>query len=215
MENEVIFFYSLFGDRVDDKYIDELSNQLPENLRINLRPQSKGLVKKRSLLGNLLLKKMLIFLDYPMDILRGLKVNDYGKPYIERFYSFNISHSGFIVACALALNARIGIDIEKLRSISLKDVEKTMNDLQWKRILSSRSPNQEFFRIWTMKEASIKADGKGLSFPLKDILINDAKATINAESWYLTEIDFLPEYCGFIATDIPISRITILKFCFE
>lgn len=89
-----------------------------------------------------------------------------GKPAVVQPipYRFNISHSGRSVAMAVA-GAEVGVDIERRRSVPHMDAlaESVFHpeERRWLR----RQPSVEtgFFRLWTRKEALLKAAGVGLS----------------------------------------------------
>jgi 4'-phosphopantetheinyl transferase len=91
-----------------------------------------------------------------------------GKPAIvQPFpYQFNLSHSGSGVAVAIA-EAEVGVDIELCRSMPrMQALAETVFHPDERRWLW-RQPSAEtgFFRLWTLKEAVLKAAGTGLSYP--------------------------------------------------
>jgi 4'-phosphopantetheinyl transferase len=101
----------------------------------------------------------------------------YGKPFIsgpgdevgKRFH-FNISHTDGLVAVALSEQGPVGVDVENAARVTdyqglarrfFAPVEAgLMKDCDE----SSRA--ERFFRIWTLKEAYVKAIGKGLAHGL-------------------------------------------------
>jgi 4'-phosphopantetheinyl transferase len=88
--------------------------------------------------------------------------------------SFSLSHTHGLVACAIAAGADVGSDVE--------DVDRDVDDRVPQRFFSAREradlgrcPSdilraKRFFDLWTLKEAYIKAIGKGLSHPLDTIV---------------------------------------------
>ena len=84
-----------------------------------------------------------------------------GKPYFPSHpdLHFNLSHSHGGIVCALH-DKPVGIDIEKLRPAP--------------RRLASGMRDEEFFRLWTAREASVKREGQGIAkllrFPNPDPL---------------------------------------------
>ena len=80
--------------------------------------------------------------------------------------SFSVSHSGFHGLIALAPGGRLGVDVEELaprRNLELL-MDGILNEEEKAEIASQRGPEQLrlFFRLWTMKEALLKAHGTGL-----------------------------------------------------
>ena len=97
--------------------------------------------------------------------------NNYGKPYItnqgyQHIY-FNISHTKTHFAMIIS-NKECGIDIEKEDSIEIDQniLDLVLTPKEQKMI---KQKNISFYTLWTLKEAHIKAIGKGLSISLQDI----------------------------------------------
>lgn len=86
-----------------------------------------------------------------------------GKPYFKHYpsFNFNISHSENILAVAFS-DSPVGIDVEKIRDVNLKIAQKYFSEEE-KKLAHN---NDDFFYVWTRKEAYIKQSGKGLSVPL-------------------------------------------------
>lgn len=104
--------------------------------------------------------------------------NSFGKPSLLAFeegshpINFNLSHSGSYAIVAISRQGQLGVDIEKI--CAHHDIELLVNtyfsltERQMFRLLPEDVHMLEFFRIWTRKEAFIKALGMGFSFPLSD-----------------------------------------------
>ncbi|MEG2377719.1 MAG: 4'-phosphopantetheinyl transferase superfamily protein [Clostridia bacterium] len=90
-----------------------------------------------------------------IEILRGA----HGKPYINGVF-LNVSHSGDYIVCATA-SAPIGVDIERIRPVRAGIAERFFHPHEAEYLRSSDA--SQFFRVWTMKEAYLKRDGRGLS----------------------------------------------------
>lgn len=112
------------------------------------------------------------------------KQNYYGKPSIHNhgyhWLQFNLSHTKGLIACAISYKRAIGIDVE--RSTHLKNIKaltkysfstQEANDILSKK--SIQKQEQCFFTYWTLKEAYIKAKGKGLSIPLQQFTFIEEK----------------------------------------
>ena len=118
--------------------------------------------------------------------------NDYGAPYIEGGPYFSISHCKVGIAVAVSENL-IGIDIEAIRVFKPDLIYKTMNEDEQKRIMSSVTPEEEFIRLWTQKEALLKLQGTGIIADLHNVLTHSQNV-----SW--TEITHQsPDYICTIA----------------
>ncbi|SJM94920.1 4'-phosphopantetheinyl transferase [Crenothrix polyspora] len=102
--------------------------------------------------------------------------NAYGKPAIANlsygWLQFNLSHTHGRVACAVAHNRAVGIDVEQHRYLSELPLlcRSAFSSLEAENVLSAPHRDiqiQRFFSYWTLKEAYIKARGMGLSLPLQ------------------------------------------------
>lgn len=148
--------------------------------------------------------------SYPSCSLEDLKYTSYNRPYVKNgFPDFNISHSGEYVVCVISSNSRVGIDIEEIREMELKDFSRQFSNEEWESIQSSQDRPSSFFNTWSQKEALIKANGKGLSIPLKSIYINDNKAEVEGKRWYMSALTFDEKYAGHLAADIPLDKASV------
>nr|QFG73835.1 MAG: 4'-phosphopantetheinyl transferase superfamily protein [Megaviridae environmental sample] len=108
----------------------------------------------------------------------------YGKPYYidNPNIGFNISHDNYMIMGAiLESSGVIGCDIMMLtgRRSEVSCFESNFTVNEWKYILDKDHLSyRRFLELWCLKEAYIKADGRGLIIPLDDIefSINSGKA---------------------------------------
>ena len=98
-----------------------------------------------------------------------------GKPCLlpQSPVQFNVSHSGERLVVAIARGRRLGVDVERHPSLATVDrvSHRVFSEAELKAIRSvdrSRQP-AEFARLWARKEAYLKADGRGVAFPLDRI----------------------------------------------
>jgi 4'-phosphopantetheinyl transferase len=101
--------------------------------------------------------------------------SEYGRPFLKEggpFHSlnFNLSHSNGRFLLAIARKRRIGVDLEFIRpDVSFDSIAGRYFAEEEKEALA-REPEEGkallFFRYWTLKEAFMKAQGKGLSYSL-------------------------------------------------
>ena len=109
------------------------------------------------------LKSWLMLYELMDEGMKGLmdewKYNEHGKPYIEGGPYFSISHCKEGIAVAMS-EEPIGIDIEAIRHANEELIERTMNEDERLRI--KELGIREFTRLWTQKEAIVKAQGVGI-----------------------------------------------------
>lgn len=103
--------------------------------------------------------------------------NPYGKPLFSDYadLSFNISHSGKWIACAIS-DSEIGIDIEQISfDIDLNIATNYFHKRETEVIYTAAAPESyyHFFQFWTAKESYLKCIGKGLGEPLNNFYVSD------------------------------------------
>ncbi|CAA7054131.1 unnamed protein product [Microthlaspi erraticum] len=131
------------------------------------------------------------------------KKNMYGKPEVDwQNYKncnipplhFNISHTDSLIACGVTLHVPVGVDVEdkerKIKHDVLALAERfystdevkflsTIPDLELRR--------KEFIKLWTLKEAYVKALGKGFSAaPFNTFTIQSKSGTKGGYNLYKT-----------------------------
>lgn len=99
-------------------------------------------------------------------------VDGFGKPRLLNggSWQFNLSHTHGAVALAVAPGAEVGVDIEQVdRGVPDEELAAeicTRPELTALRALSGANRLEAFVALWTAKEATVKAEGLGLSLPL-------------------------------------------------
>ena len=98
-------------------------------------------------------------------------VSPHGKPFAKvrdqrADISFSVSHGGWHGLIALAPEGRLGVDIEERverRRLDLL-IDAVLGAEERAEVTSARGSEQRhlFFRLWTMKEALMKAHGSGM-----------------------------------------------------
>jgi 4'-phosphopantetheinyl transferase len=88
---------------------------------------------------------------------------------------FNLSHTAGMVACVVALDRDVGVDVEDATR-ALDPVELGQRVLSPVELASLRacSPEQQktrFFELWTLKESYAKARGLGLTIPFEQVTV--------------------------------------------
>ena len=92
---------------------------------------------------------------------------------------FNVSHSHGMALFALTSRCEVGVDVERVRPFSdemgLADRFFTPTESAALRVLDSSRRLETFFRLWTRKEAYLKAHGLGLSFGLERVEVSHSR----------------------------------------
>lgn len=105
-----------------------------------------------------------------------IRVGVNGKPYLPDGPAFNLSHAGEYALVAVGGGDRVGVDIELQRPIpELADIAHShfapeeRNELL---ALPSARQTRAFYRIWTRKEAFVKASGIGVGPALQRFAVS-------------------------------------------
>lgn len=155
--------------------------------------------------------------------------NPFGKPALPAETTgdnldFNLSHSGDRMLLGIVRNARIGVDIERLRpEFATMEVAArffTERENETLRSLSGDCQVQAFFNCWTRKEAYLKALGCGLSIEPNQVqvtLMPGEKPEITRHTnfeernpWSLFHVSD-GEYTAAVAIDRPSPRFRLFQ----
>ena len=120
------------------------------------------------------------------NLLKLLKINsdtlfydNNGKPHLSNNKFISISHS-FDYCSVIISDAKVGIDIEKIRPKILNISKKFISESDWNLIKLNSVENVT--KVWTIKEAVFKAFGhKGIDFK-KNIIITSVNKEFNKAS---------------------------------
>jgi 4'-phosphopantetheinyl transferase len=131
------------------------------------------------------------------------RIERYGKPELDGMFDgavrFNLSHTHGMAVCAVCRHYPVGIDVEAIdRNVDVEALARRFfAPAEYDRIAAAApaARGEIFFRLWTLKEAIIKAIGDGLSLPLKDFAftLDPLSLTIapqhgeDASSWHVAE----------------------------
>jgi len=103
----------------------------------------------------------------------------HGKPYLKNvpYVHFNISHSGSVAMCALH-SAPVGVDIERINTVDSMTAWRIMSKDELAAFNMAQDRNSFFYKIWTLKEAYIKYNGRGIGCDLQALSVYPDKDNI-------------------------------------
>ncbi len=142
--------------------------------------------------------------DVPTEALE-FGAGEHGKPYLKgnSDLEFNLSHTRGRALIGLTRAGPIGVDIEHHRpGIEIGALaQRFFAPIEYQQLMQSQESDRflVFYRIWTRKEAFIKATGQGLSFGLNNFTVclqpqrHDCLLTVNdsaklARQWSLGSV---------------------------
>jgi 4'-phosphopantetheinyl transferase len=172
---------------------------LPESLRQQALRKRLWIDRQLSIAGKLLLVQVMKELG-SKSTLSQLTYNSYRRPYFEKGPDFNIAHSGNKVICCATGKGSIGIDIEEVKEIDLKDYTDYFTPNEWDRINSYPNKYDGFYDFWTRKEAVLKAIGTGFHTPLSSVDVAEDSVNYDNIAYHIRPLDMGDDYKGHIAT---------------
>lgn len=154
----------------DDRWLACLSAEEKARADRFLRPANR-----REFIAAHALKRQMLAqaLCIPPDALRFGTEDAHGKPCVlnaPRPVNFNLSHTTGQVGCAVTLDpdVSVGLDLEEAdrrTTATLADRFFADDETAW--IHAQPDPLRAFLSVWTLKEAFVKAAGRGLSLGLE------------------------------------------------
>lgn len=197
--------------------IDNFKPLLSEDEILRAEEYSFEKDRNRYIIRTGILKSILgRYLDISPNIVQ-FNIGKNGKPHLCKVsgqidINFNISYSEEITVFAFTRNQEIGIDIEKIQNFpEIDTIVNRFFSIEEKIVLNSLSNSKKthaFFKLWTCKEALIKAMGTGLSQSIKhvnlliDSNINSTQYSFNEQSnWQIRVLNVLLEFSVAVATE--------------
>lgn len=156
------------GDKDISLFLSELNSS-----EIKVLPKQGGRKFEPSLIGKVLAKRILsneTLISKENIIIGKTKL---GKPIIKTPNNLNfdisISHSGSYLTIGICNDGKIGVDVELLKDINYRVFRNCLSVSEEKYVNSGKEITQRlenFYEIWTRKEAYSKTLGTGLQRPL-------------------------------------------------
>ena len=153
---------------------------------------------------------------------QGIRIfeDDLGKPRLggecgQGRWRFNVSHSGSLWACAVSLYREVGLDVEAVRPERAVEsiTRRYFSPAEAAALLALPEGERSgaFHRIWTRKEAWLKARGFGITVPLDSFEVShgagDARLVATrpdpseAARWTLLDLDLGPGFAGALCVE--------------
>lgn len=168
--------------------------------------------RERSLAGRLLLQHAIMNLNISKDAICTIEWDKFKKPFIKSMYPFQfyISHSGQCVVCALT-SGRVGVDIEKMDyRIDINDFADVFSQKELDFIYAGSTPYRQFYKLWTLKECVLKAQGTGFLTSPIEVLTLENPVRISGDCFY-THHTFMNDYSLSVAASIPSKNVYLSR----
>jgi 4'-phosphopantetheinyl transferase len=143
--------------------------------------------------------------------------NCYGKPFLAEHQAlhFNVTHSGGLGLIAFSTAGEVGIDVEAIeRGVEFVDIAAAyFTEKESAMVAAAQTPQEQariFLRLWTRKEAVLKAAGFGLQGGLGTVdvsqpSVNLVKLAIAPDKdseiyWRVMDLEMVDGFFGAVAT---------------
>lgn len=147
-----------------------------------------------------LLKLALIKNKMEVDFIASVLFNTFGKPFVHGEIDFSISYADNNAILGFIKHGFIGVDIERIKAIDLNLYKDYLTKKEWAYIHDHSFVEVSFYKIWTRKEAVVKALGKGFYIDLNTIDVLEDHIIIDKKTIYLSTQFLENDYCLSIAS---------------
>ena len=163
--------YDILENYSDEQYLKHLY-ALPVWRKEKVLQYKNRDDRKRSVLAFVLLERTLRE-EYGVIEVTEFVYNEFGKPSLPDLpIYFSLSHCKDAVACAVS-NHNIGIDVESIVPYNPDVARKVCTASEFEMFDQSKDKDEDFIKLWTMKEAISKYEGLGLSLDFRQIRLQD------------------------------------------
>jgi 4'-phosphopantetheinyl transferase len=202
---EILIYYIYLPEQLAFDSISEWLEVLDEEEKERLYRYRVEFKRIEYLVGRVLVKRVIAdYLGVEMKRV-AFEANSYGKLYLKDReemdggrLEFNLSHSGKMIVAGFMLGEELGVDVEQTRPDLVEIGERFFSQEEVDHILGHDGKdlqNQATCKIWTLKEAYIKAQGVGIS---SEIL--KEKTILGYPGWFFET--FTPEPGYFVSVAV-------------
>ncbi len=180
--------------------------------------------RTRFIIARATLRKLLsLYLNIPASDIK-FSYTEHEKPMLlfpaNTHLQFNLSHSKNIAVYAFTYHYPVGIDIEKIKTDYPQAVaERFFNpsEIHALNTLPSTEKLRAFYRLWSRKEAFIKAIGKGIAHLSLSSFAVSAEPTVETlhyddQTWTLASLHISDDYETAVASSQTIKKLTYWIF---
>ena len=223
------------GSKATHVYVADLSQcEVPTHTEaLALLPEAEFLstqkfvteaLKNNALLTKILTRKILAkYLGIEAKAIPIIRA-EFEKPHLAPPYQnfeFNLSHTKSYFALAITKDTPIGIDIESInKKTDIMGISKRFfHPEEHEQILKAKNQEDCFLRIWTQKEALVKAIGSGISFGLENFCVDATNAKVisinhdqhQASDFYSRLITPPKEHYLCVTTKKPLDQLQVFN----
>lgn len=184
----MVYIFDRLDQYTDEAYENHLSS-LPTWRGEKALQYKKLDDRKRLVLAFVLLQRALRE-EYGITEVPEFMYNEFGKPSLPNLpIHFSLSHCKNAVACAVS-DHNIGIDVESVVPYNPDVARRVCTADELKMLEQSPNKDADFIKLWTMKEAISKYDGRGLTMSFNEINIGNFAMLTQEASNYILSVCF-------------------------
>ena len=162
--------------------------------------------RKQSILAYILLRVQLLC-EYGINNHIFFKFIQF-KPYLLNYPNiyFNLSHCCQAIACGTS-SLDLGVDVQEIVNFNSQIAKYFLTDAEYMRIINSDSMDQEFTKLWTLKESYGKYKRVGICYEMQK---KEIERIIQSEKLRLQSFclqNFVLSYCA--QEILNVNKITI------
>jgi len=214
LRTQATIFYSQISQSDRPAFFDDLLRKFPFHLQERIAGYRVDKDRFLRITGKALLFYALQKMNLdPGAYFTNYKYSENNKPsFGTSNIRFSLSYSGDIAICAIANHENIGIDIEEIKPIKLSLMEAYFDAVSWQKINNAPDPLAEFYRYWTLLEATLKTLGCPISqLESLDTRISDDMVIAGGKAFYYSCPVIEPGYKCCIASAQRQDRIELSK----
>jgi 4'-phosphopantetheinyl transferase len=154
--------------------------------------------RARSIVGRAVLRRLLGWYSGTRPESFNFTCGDHGKPELPgRPLEFNVSHSGRLIAIAVAVGTPVGTDIEEIRPMEEASsmARRFFSPEEADCVGRAVDVDEAFFAIWTAREALVKGVGSGLGGPWPSFTVGRPTSTFTPVTFDVAAPAGLRNWC--------------------
>jgi len=198
--------------QVASHHLDQLATLLSDQERARAARFYHALDRHQFVVAHAVLRQTLGARLHVAPAQLDFEVGPHGKPYLPRENAagadirFSLSHSGDLVLLVLTIGREVGVDVERIvpenENEPLAREYFAPEEIAWLSAVDPASRSVQFYRLWTRKEAYLKACGAGLTMPLAsfsavpytEFAVHSSRAMPNGEPrWRILDLNLGPD----------------------
>jgi 4'-phosphopantetheinyl transferase len=136
------------------------------------------------------------------------------KPYIVGTSTqYSLAHAGDVALVAVGRHHPVGVDLERVRELpDAGALERSCFTARERAHLAAIATDEELLRLWTRKEAVVKATGDGLRRALNDFEVLDP---LGLDGWRIVDLVPAAGYVGAAVVRADLKRLEAATFAWR